>query len=324
MLTSRPKKGWGVCASGDCIQDTSWHRTDAAVNVTAFQRFADTAYDRQNASILSIEKISAGSIVAIDPGDFRKYHDIILAPTPAVLNQSDGLFADKAAGFVVQLVLQGLLATYKTQFGLYPNGALDLLKGFLAVPFQFNTLLLEMLAPTSVPANLETVARLQRSAYRAIASPWNVYLFAALAFVMLAWSLGCLTCVCFWLPASPNGSAFPEIDLVSKAACGRGACGACHVGGPAPARVVLPDGKCIRIVVEPEPLEDLGKLTRSMGLGNGMSGAVLAGIKDKRAYCGAYTGGSGGDGNRQDEMVVIVTGRDRDKLKTLKKGGSYY
>jgi hypothetical protein len=272
---------------------------------------------------LSIEKIGDPSIVSINPEDFRKYYDIILAQTPQVLNQSDTLFAGEVAGYAVQLVLEGLLDTYKVQFGLYTNGGLDLLKGFLCVAIQFNTLLWEILSPTTIPDNLKTIARLQRSSYRAIAHDWNVYVFGGLAFVMLFWSVSCLTWVCFRLPASPNSSAFPEIDIVSKISSGhnngnnQGNCGGI-------AQAMLLDGKRVDVIVEEEPLEDLGQLTRSMGLGNGMSGAVLAGIKGKKVYCGGYTSGYGGvNGGRGGEMIVIVTDRDKERLRTLKKGASY-
>jgi hypothetical protein len=84
----------------------TWHSTELVVNVTSFQRFADTAYDSKNGSILSIERISKPSIVPIDPVDFRRYYDLILAQTPPILNQSDPNFSGEAVGYTAQYGLQ--------------------------------------------------------------------------------------------------------------------------------------------------------------------------------------------------------------------------
>jgi hypothetical protein len=271
--------------------------------------------------------------VPIDPAGFRLYHDLILSQIPQVLNQSDSRFPGEAVSFTAQMGLEWLLNTYKAQFGVYTNGGLDLLKGFLCVSFQFNTLLWEAVSPDNIPADLKTVATLQRSSYRAIANDWNVYVFAGLAFAMLFWSVGCLAWVCFWLPSSPNSSAFPEIDIVSKTSADDvgNSNGACF----APAVVLLSDGHRAIIAADklhkqqqPPPLADLSKLTRALGLGNGMSAAVLAGIQDKKVYCGGYPqggrgAGSGGERGEDGEMIVIVTERDKDGLEVLKKGKYY-
>jgi hypothetical protein len=273
------------------------------LQVSLWQRFATVAYDGVNNSILSIESIGAPHALPIEPSDFEAYHSIALGSVPELMNTSDPRYAAAANSYTAQYGLTWLMRVYQEQFETYENGGLDLLKGFLAVSFQFNTQMWSTLQFGSLPDNMKTRATLQKVSYRAIIRPWTVWVFGGLAFVILSWSIGCLIWVCVRGPYSPNTSMFPEIDITSKSSCNN------------LPRALFADR---RVDLSEETLEDLGKLTRMTGLGNGMSRAVVNGIKEKQIRCGSYQ-----DANHSEQMIVIVTGEDMRNVKTLEPHKKY-
>lgn len=58
-----------------------------------------------------------------------------------------------------------------------------------------------------------------------------------------------------------------------------------------------------------QTLEDLGKLTRMNGLGNGMSRSVVEAIRGKRVFCGSNPGLQNGE-----KIIVLVTEHGQVKL----------
>jgi hypothetical protein len=275
--------------------------TDWGVKVSLFQRFATVAYDRLNVSILTIESISAPTVLPIPAKDFKQYHEIVLGSIPETpLNSTAPGFSGYAVSYTAQYGLGWLLRLYKSRYEVYHNGGLDVLKGFLAVSFQFSTMMWAQWGFGDLPDNMHTTASLQKASYRALIEAWTIWVFGGIAVVIILWSIGCLTWVHFWGPCSPNASFFPEMDIVSKS------------NGPAEkgrswsmSIKERADEKGGRYYVERGDLNDLSKLTRMKGLGNGMSRAVVDGMKGKRIYCGGYREGDGGE-----QMIVIVTEKD--------------
>ncbi len=262
---------------------------------------ATVAYDGKNNSILTIEKLGPYKALEIEPTDFELYHSLALPRVTEIVNMSAPGAEVAASGYTAQWAIGWLLKTYKEQFNTYRDGGLDLLKGFLAVSFQFNTLMWSFLSFSTLPENMKTTATLQQVNYRAMAQPWTVWAFGVLSIVLLSWSIGCLTWVCFYGPNSPNASMFPEIDITSKSSCHN------------LPKSLFGDHK---VAAAEDTLEDLGRLTRVTGLGNGMSKAVVNAIRGKRIYCGACHGVQEGE-----KMVVIVT--ERGKVEDLEQGKAY-
>jgi hypothetical protein len=270
-----------------------------------WQRFATVAYDSTNSSILSIVSIGAPEVVPLHPSDFKKYHDIAFSKVPQIMNTSNITCAAAANSYTAQAGLAWLLRLYVTDFETYENGGLELLQGLLAVPIQFNTQMWSQQHFEGLPSNMRTTATLQKVSYRALIHPWTVWAFGGMAFVILSWSIGCLIWVCLYGPYSPNQSMFPEIDITSKSS---------YHNLP---RSSSPD---TRVELSEDTLEDLGRLTRMEGLGNGMSKAVVDAIKNKRIRCGSYK-----DSVHGQEMIVIVavTKHDVEKVEKLKLKKKY-
>lgn len=301
MLISISISGWSVCPSSlkiahACSTNKSW--TESAhwsLQVTLNQRFATIAYDGYNSSILSIESIGPPHVVPIEPSDFEAYHSLALSRIPQLMNTSDLRYPAVANSYTAQFGLAWLLRVYLEQFETYENGGMELLEGFLAVSFQFNTLMWSTLDFQSLPDNMKTKATLQKVSYRAMIPPWTVWTFSAMAFIILSWSIGCLIWVCAYGPYSPNTSMFPEIDITSKSSSQN-----------------LSRAN-YRTERSEETLEDLGTLARTAGLGNGMSRAVVDAIKQQRIRCGSCQ-----NANSSEEMIVIVAGEDMEKIQKLK------
>lgn len=272
--------------------------------VYLFERFATVAYDGVNSSIVSIESIGPPRAIPIEPSDFERYHSLALASIPKVMNTSDPHFSSAANSYTAQYGMTWLLRVYQDQFSTYQNGGLDLLKGLLAVSFQFNTVMWLGLDFGSLPNNMKTTATLQKVTYRAIVRPWAVWAFGGLAFVILSWSIGCLFWVCVYGPNSPNTSMFPEVDITSKSSSHN------------LARSIF-GGHTVEM--SEETLEDLAKLTRVTGLGNGMSREVINAIREKRIRCGSYQGAKD-----NKKMIVIVTDQDINKVHILKQRNDDY
>lgn len=263
-----------------------------------FSRKATVAYDSQNISILSIESITAPIPTAVDISDFKLYCDIVLAPVPATLNISanESSYEISCTEFNVGFGLSFLLRLYATNYTTYSDGGLSLLRGFIAVPFQFSTTIQLVTDISNFPKENHVTASLSKISYRAIVQPWTVYVFGILAALVTFWGIGCLIWVGFYGPNSPNTSFFPEIDITSKS------------GMQTICPKSYPDSDQ-KLEIADETLEDLGKLTRINGLGNGMSCSVVKAICGKRVFCGSCPGSENGE-----RIIVLVTEHGRVKL----------
>lgn len=301
--------GWSICSElikqkNDCHSNTTWmNTTDWGVRVSLFQRIATVAYDRLNVSILTIESIESPTTLPINPADFRQYHNIVLGSIPETpLNSTSPDFSGLAVSYTAQYGLGWLLRLYKDRYQEYQNGGLDVLKGFLAVSFQFSTMMWSQWGFQSLPQNMHTTASLQKVTYRALIEPWTIFVFGGIAFLVITWSVGCLAWAHFWLPPSPNASYFPEIDIVAKSSYPEG------VRAKPWEMEVRKEGDG-RYYVERGDVDDLRRLTRTEGLGNGMSRTVVDRLKGRRIYCGGVEVGE--NENARDSIIVMVTERDR-------------
>src|SRR5579859_340885 len=78
--------GWSVCPtplyeSGRCIADLSWtNALEQSTSLLVFKRYATTAYDGRNFSILSVESISSPEPTYISPIDMRTIFAFVLSP----------------------------------------------------------------------------------------------------------------------------------------------------------------------------------------------------------------------------------------------------
>lgn len=263
------------------------------------------AYDSQNISILSIESITAPIPTAVDILDFKLYCDLVLAPVPATLNISANKSSYETActGYGVGFGLSFLLRLYATNYTTYSDGGLSLLRGFFAVPFQFSTTIQMVTEISNFPKENHVTASLSKISYRAIIQPWTVYVFGILAALVTSWGIGCLIWVSFYGPNSPNTSFFPEIDITSKS-CMHTIC-----------RKSYSDSDQ-KLEMADETLEDLRKLTRINGLGNGMSRSVVKAICGKRVFCGSCPGSENGE-----RVIVLVT--EHGQVKLLNQHESY-
>jgi hypothetical protein len=265
--------------------------------VAMFSRKATVAYDAVNISILSIESITAPISTPVDIADFKLYCDIALASVPTTLNISanETSYENACTDLAVGYGLSFLLRLYETDYTTYSDGGLSLLRGFLAVPFQFSTALQQMGDINRFPQENHVTASLSKNSYRAIAEPWTVLVFGVVAALVTFWGIGCLIWLTIYGPHSPNTSFFPEIDITSKS-------------GVHKVRRSYYD-KDQKFEVADETLEDLGKLTRMHGLGNGMSRSVVEAIRGKRVFCGSCPGSQNGE-----NVIVLVTEREQVKL----------
>lgn len=291
-----------------CTKNTTW---TAAMNqnttVAMYKRYATTAYDSKNLSILSIESISAPQPATIAPSDFSLFFDIVFSPIAKSLNISNESndFQIAATSYTFQYGVSWLLRLYQDEFQTYNDGGLRLLRGFLAVPLQFSTEVLQQMGYSDIPSDMKATATLSTTSYRAVIQPWAVWVFGISAVVLNIWSIGCLAWLYFKGPNSPNTSFYPEIDIVSKSC-------SCSTQP----RDLLLDSQRIPHLPD-DGLEDLGKLRRRSCLGNGTSPAVLNTICGKRIYCGAYQSSREGD-----KMIVLVTEQDR-RIVLLKPHKEY-
>lgn len=313
---------------------------DQATTTSMYKRYATVAYDAKNLSILSIERLSQPQATAIDADIIRTYFGIVMEDQPAFANSTAPAFAsdnsttpvfkgnseaaNACTSYTVQYGIFWILSLYREDFSSYADGGLAILRGFLSIPLQFSTEIWQQAAMDTLPPDLRVDAQLSRVSYRALIQAWTVYIFGGSAFLVLGWGIGCLWW-CYLGPYTPNASYFPEIDITSKgtspAAAVRTSNGSyapsMRSGRVSSRTLHYPQfGPFEKGVEQEEELEDLEYLMRKLGLGNGMSRAVVKGIKGKRIYCGAYIGEMG-----EADHIVIVT--EKDRVRPLVKNKLY-
>ena len=193
-----------------------------------------------------------------------------------------------------------ILRLYRATYSSYIDGGVYLLRSLIAVPFQFSTAIREFGNPNQMPDDNKVTAALSVSAYRALIEPWTVWTFAFLSLFLTLWSIALLLWMSLVGPYSPNMSFFPEIDITSKSTAHPTDNGTAH-----------PD-----LEIADKTLQDLAKLTRYYGLGNGASRTVLEAVRGKRVYCGSLPGSS-----QTEDHIVLVT--EEGRLKILTKHQKY-
>lgn len=235
--------------------------------MSVFKRYATTAYDGWNLSILRIESLSPPNSSKINPLDFRTIFTAIL--TPGLTNS-----VDDTASIVAGLYYIGwALRAYQDEFTTNSQLPLTVLRGLLTVPIQFATMAWEWVnlnatATTSttefaLPPDLEATASIARRTYRAKAKPRTVCVFIGLTSLLLIWCNSVLLWILRQKTASPNLSDFVEVDIASKAT--------------APiehSQVLNQEGD------EMEDLEDWSTRLRRVGLGNAQTKSVVQNLKN--------------------------------------------
>jgi hypothetical protein len=271
-----------------------------------YSRQATVAYDSQNISVLGVLSITEPTSYPVPVAVFQLWCDIVLAPVPTVLNMTanETTFDDGGTNLDVEYSLSYLLRLFNSDYGSYLDGGLSLLRGFLAVPFQFSTALQQMGDINHFPEENHVTASLSKSSYRAIVEVWTVCVFVFLAFLLTSWGIICLTWISFYGPNSPNTSFFPEIDITSKSSVNT-------IRQPYYSNY----GQQM-IEIADETLADLGKFNRSYGLGNGKSTAVIRAIRGKRVFCGSCPG------SRDGENIIVLV-MESGQVKILNQREKY-
>jgi len=133
---------------------------------------------------------------------------------------------------------------------------------------------------------------------------WTVWVFAWLAFPTVLYCVSFLAWMGWSKTCSPNLSAFPEIDMVSKSSA--------HV------RSVDDDvDQSLEVAADHRP-EDLGQLTRRHDLGDGESMRIVRTIKTSRVYCGSLP-----DARAEESEQIVLLTEESETLKALQRRKKY-
>lgn len=270
-----------------------------------YSRRATVAYDKVNISILSIENITDPKPVAVENLWLRLYTGFVMGAvnhTPNWDTDPQG-YGSSATQYSFAYGMTYILRLYIKEFVAYNDGGRSLLRSFIAVPFQFSTSIRQYGNISQEGTDNEVTAVLAKGASRAIIAPWTVYTFGALAFTMTLWCIVLLVWISFFGPYFPNLSFFPEINITSRSSAQLG--------------IDYTTDLDPNLEMADETLEDLTTLTRSNGLGNGLSVSVVDAIRNKRVYCGSLPG------KREGEEVIVLVTRQGGMLKALNKYGKY-
>jgi len=273
--------------------------------MSVFKRYATTAYDGWNFTILSVESISAPISSEINPLDFRTIFTAIL--TPGLTNSSDDADSIAAGLYYIGWALRA----YQDEFTNDSQLPLTILRGLLAVPIQFATMAWEWVNATTtnttefaLPPDLETQASIAKTTYLAKAKPWTVCVFIGLTSLLLVWCNAVFLWILRQKTAAPNMSDFVEVDIGSKAA--------------APIEEVLNQGR------NPEELEDWQTRLKRARLGNGETRFVVKALKDSNIR----VAGVRSEGNEINLVLVTARGnrsalQNATNLETLRAGQVY-
>ena len=190
---------------------------DQTTTMTVNKRFATMAYSGTNFSILSMETLSPPELTKVGAKDLMAAIAKILAPISHSVNASNPDWINTASTYGIHYGLGWGLRLYKN---LYPNDEappLEILYNFLSIPFQFSTTAIHYgMGDDHLPADLRTNATVASFYYRAIAEPWVLTTYGAIALFLSLWAMVCLFVACLFGGDKPSASKFPEIDLVSR------------------------------------------------------------------------------------------------------------
>ncbi|KAK3376885.1 hypothetical protein B0T24DRAFT_665745 [Lasiosphaeria ovina] len=308
--------GWAICpdegvAAKTCQTSRGW--TDAVAwntTVSLFSRQATVAYDRNNMSILSVERVSDAQPTKIDGAVAALYMNVILQPITPTLNWTadNSTYSYSAARFGFTYGISFLLRLYTSDYSTYRDGGVYLLRSLVAVPFQFATAMRQYGHVNLMPAANSVTATLSQSAYRALIDGWTVWVFAWLAFPTVAYCVALLAWMSVAGPYSPNISVFPELDITSKSSS------SLHTQ---PGRGSFASDMDPHLEMAEHTLEDLGRLTRSRGMGGGSSARIVQSIRGRRVWCGSLPGASG------NEQYIVLLTEEAGRLRCLNRETRY-
>lgn len=191
---------------------------DQRIAVSLFKRYSTVAYDSRNLSILSVQSISSPQPVKPQP-------DLFSPILNKLLSEANSNATDDATEQTNAVLFQFgfFLRLYQDYFVGDVQGPINLLRGFITVPYQFGTAAWQLIYSANnsssllaLPLDLQTTASIATFQNRALADPWTVYTFIAATGSMVL----CATLIIFYIwvqgPPPPNTSSIGDIDLTSK------------------------------------------------------------------------------------------------------------
>jgi hypothetical protein len=219
--------GWAACPTRllgvGCRNDVSWTQKAMRkkIKVTAFKQFATTAYDRQDFSIINVEKNSEPIVQPLFAADFTATWEKVFSP------KSGSSSTDIMMSNSLTYSLTWLLRLYDDSFPDDENTPLRHLQNFVSIPQQFMVTCVQFInysAPFltgfDMPRELETTVVSGTSTERFVGQVWTVWLFISASAVTM---LGIGTVFLYVLmenTAMPRSTGLSELDFVSR--LGRG------------------------------------------------------------------------------------------------------
>jgi hypothetical protein len=214
--------------------------------VSAIQRFADTAYDARNFSILSVDFSSHKQEVTYYPDDFKLLFDTMFTDksTDNSTGNSTGNSTDNSTdnstaatlpsdnAIMVDAVLYDLGWVLRLYHDLFPSDTktpINLLQNILIIPIHFSTAAWEYTNATfasnpiatelglfALPTDLARSVSGARRSPRVMAVPWSVYVFISTASMLLLYGLAILLWIMAQTQAFPNSSGFAELVFSAR------------------------------------------------------------------------------------------------------------
>ncbi|KAH8896346.1 hypothetical protein GQ53DRAFT_838520 [Thozetella sp. PMI_491] len=212
--------GWSVCPwdiyyGVGCFNDTSWQdQIDQTTTMTIQRRNATVAYSGANFTILSMESVSEPETVAVAAQLGRFAISEILAPIPQSLNVSNANWTNTAMISSIHYEIGMALRLYKLLYPDFQAPPLGFLYNYLSIPFQCSTGIYYVTG--NIPPNLKTSATIVTLVYRAIAAPWVLTVYGAIALFLSLWAMAVLALACIYGAEIPSATRYAELDIISS------------------------------------------------------------------------------------------------------------
>ncbi|EXJ66950.1 uncharacterized protein A1O5_10145 [Cladophialophora psammophila CBS 110553] len=184
-----------LMSSGACQSDVSWTKDlQASVAVNIYQRTSTVAYDRFNFSILSVESLGPAKVASDEDSvaDLQKLFSIMYPQLTTILedietsivkfdsSQAWTDLAYLASVYCLQAEITAAELFLNHGYPSWINGQRDILEGFLAIPVQFGTLLLQEIDKSVLlTGGLTTTASFARVSFRVRSEPWTLIMFTS-------------------------------------------------------------------------------------------------------------------------------------------------
>ncbi|KIW95711.1 uncharacterized protein Z519_04296 [Cladophialophora bantiana CBS 173.52] len=232
--------GFTICpfdlmSSGACQSDLSWTKDlQASVAMIIYQRTSTVAYDRSNFSILSVESLGPAKVTSDEDSvaDLQKLFSIMYPQLTTILedietsvvkfdsSQAWTDLAYLASVYCLQAEITAAELFLNHGYPSWTNGHRDILEGFLAIPVQFGTLLLQEIDKTVLlTGGMTTTASFARVSFRVRSEPWALVMFTSVVSGLV---------MCAVLPllyahwAAVRRNAGPELSPTLRAAFANG------------------------------------------------------------------------------------------------------